>query len=110
MAHTAQRRSERVLLDVPVVIRGVSPDRHTFQEETFTVTVSAHGLLLMLAEKVAVGEKLLVLNPANWDEREGKVAYRGSVHAGLAQVGIEFTQPSPEFWPINSPPRDWTPN
>jgi hypothetical protein len=96
-----------VLMDVPIVIRGESPDRQSFQEETFTVTVSAHGALLMLATQVRLGQKLLLLNPANWDEREGRVAYRGPVHAGLAQVGIEFTQPSPDFWPIGSPPPDW---
>jgi hypothetical protein len=107
MAQTAQRRSERVLMDVPIVIRGESLDRQPFQEETFTVTVSAHGALLMLATQVRLGQKLLLLNPANWDEREGRVAYRGQAHAGLAQVGIEFTQPSPDFWPISSPPQDW---
>jgi len=107
VAQAGQRRSERVLLDVPVVIRGESPDQRPFQEETFTVTVSAHGALLMLATQVFPGQKLLLLNPANWDEREGRVAYTGRVHAGLAQVGIEFTQPAPDFWPVSSPPPDW---
>lgn len=99
-----------MLLDVPVVIRGESPDQRPFQEETFTVTVSAHGALLMLATQVSPGQKLVLLNPANSDEREGRVAYRGPVHAGLAQVGIEFTQASPDFWPISSPPPDWKTN
>jgi hypothetical protein len=47
------------------------------------------------------------MNPNNWDEREGRVAYMGKVHAGLAQVAIEFALPSPEFWPISSPPANW---
>ena len=110
MAQTAHRRSERVLLDMQVVIRGESPERRSFEEETFTVTVSAHGALLMLAAPVSIGQRLRVLNPANWEEREGKVAYKGQLYAGLAQVGVEFTQPSPEFWPVNSPPRDWKPS
>ena len=25
----------------------------------------------------------------------------------LAQVGIEFKEPAPEFWPLSSPPLDW---
>jgi PilZ domain len=106
MAQVSRRRSERVLMDVPIVIRGESPDQRPFQEETFTVTVSAHGALLMLATQVSPGQKLLLLNPANWDEREGRVAFRGPVHAGLAQVGFEFTQPSPDFWPISSSQTD----
>jgi hypothetical protein len=102
-----QRRSARVLMDVPVVIRGESADQKTFREETFTVTVSAHGALLMLASDVVLGQKIVVINPLNRDEREGRIAYRGPIHAGLSQVAVEFTQPSPEFWPINPAPADW---
>lgn len=105
-AFTAQRRSERVLLDMPVVVRGESGDR-AFQEETFTVTVSAHGALLMLETNVALGQKLMVMNPKNRDEREARVAYKGAVHAGLAQVAVEFAAPAPEFWQMDSPPTTW---
>lgn len=107
MAFTAQRRSERVLLDIPVVVRGESGSR-TFQEATFTVTVNAHGALLMLEANVSLGQKLVVMNPKNWDEREAHVAYKGTVHAGLAQVAVEFSKPSPEFWQMDSPPENWT--
>jgi hypothetical protein len=106
VALTAQRRSERVLLDIPVVVRGESGNR-SFQEETFTVTVSAHGALLMLQTSVALGQRLIVLNPKNWDEQEARVAYKGAVYAGLAQVAIEFARPAPEFWQIDSPPANW---
>ena len=107
MDPTRQRRSARVLFDTQVVIRGESASRIDFEEETFTVTVSAHGALVLLAAKVALGQKLVVMNPKNWDEREGRVAYAGLEHAGLAQVAVEFTDPCPEFWEISSPPPDW---
>ena len=106
-AGTGMRRSERVLLDVPVVLLGVSTDHRSFREETFTVTVSAHGALLMLQTKVALGQKVTLANPGNWDERAGRVAYVGGDHAGLAQVGIEFEQPAPQFWPVSPPPPNW---
>jgi hypothetical protein len=107
MAQTGIRRSDRVLLDVPVVIRANSVDQPQFREETFTVTVSAHGALLMLEAKVAPGQKVVVMNPKNWDEREVKVAYVGPDRAGLAQVAIEFAQPAPEFWSLETPPANW---
>jgi hypothetical protein len=106
MELTAQRRSDRVLLDVPLVVRGQSGSR-AFEEETFTVTISAHGALLMLQENVSLGQKLLVVNPKNWDEREARVAYKGAVHAGLAQVAVEFVRPAPEFWQMETPPPNW---
>jgi hypothetical protein len=107
MTQTGQRRSARVLMDVPIVIRGEIADRQSFREETFTVTVSAHGALVMLATNVALGQKIVVINKFNRAEREGRVAYRGPLHAGLSQVAVEFTQPSPEFWPIDPAPPDW---
>ena len=104
---TGQRRSERIILDVPLVIRGEAADKKTFQEETFTLIVNAHGAQLMLETKVTLGQRLVVLNPNNCDEREGKVAFVGPPYAGLARVGIEFTRPAPEFWSVSSPPSDW---
>ena len=107
VGQTGQRRSERILLDVPVVICGGPADRPAFREETFTVTVSAHGALLMLATKVTLGQKLIVMNPQNWDEREARVSYLGPDRAGLAQVAVEFVQPAPEFWAVSAPPANW---
>jgi hypothetical protein len=102
-----QRRSKRILLDVPLVIRGEAEDKSPFQEETFTVTVSAHGALVVLGAKVELGQKVLVTNPKKQGEREGTVIFLGSPYAGLATVGIEFTHPAPEFWAVDSPPPDW---
>jgi hypothetical protein len=44
-----RRRSERLLLDLAVVVRGESAESKPFQEKTFTISVSAHGTLLVLA-------------------------------------------------------------
>jgi len=107
LPQSAQRRSERVLMDLPIVVSGEFPDHRAFQEETFTVTVSAHGALMMLATEVKLGQRLVVTNPANADKREAQVAYLGSSYAGLSQEAVEFSRPSPEFWPVSSPPPDW---
>jgi len=107
MAQTGQRRSERILLDVAVVVCGEAAGRAPFREETFTVTVNAHGALLMMSTKVFLGQRVVVMNPQNWDEREARVSYLGPDRAGLAQVGVEFAQASPEFWAVTVPPADW---
>jgi hypothetical protein len=101
------RRSKRVILDVPLVIRGEDEDKHPFQEETFTVTVSAHGGLVVLENRVAVGQKVVLLNPKTSDEREATIAFLGPPYAGLATVGVQFAQPTPGFWAISPPPADW---
>jgi hypothetical protein len=101
------RRSKRLILDVPLVIRGVAEDKRPFQEETFTVTVSAHGGLVVLENRVALGQKLVLMNPKTWDEREAVVAFLGPPYAGLSTVGLNFLQPAPGFWAVSSPPSDW---
>lgn len=104
---SALRRSKRVIVDVPLVILGETRDNAIFREETFTLTVNAHGGLVVLENRVALGQKIVLMNPKNWDEREATIASLGQPYAGLATVGFEFDQPAPEFWAIDSPPKDW---
>lgn len=107
VAPSTLRRSKRVIVDVPLVIRGEAEDKQPFREETFTLTVSAHGGLVVLENRVALGQKIVLMNPKTWDEREGTVAFLGPPYAGLSTVGVQFAKPAPEFWAISSPPPDW---
>jgi hypothetical protein len=104
---SGMRRSKRVILDVPLVVRGEAQDKRPFREETFTLTISAHGGLVVLENRVALGQKIVLMNPKTWDEREATIAFLGPPYAGLATVGLQFTQPAPDFWAISSPPPDW---
>jgi hypothetical protein len=102
-----QRRSERLTVDVPLVIRGEAADRKRFQEERFTLIVNAHGALLWLGTSVSLGQKLLLMNPTNWHECQAKVVYVETPSGGPARVGVELDRPVPEFWQVSSPPADW---
>jgi PilZ domain len=102
-----KRRSERVLLDVPLFIEGKAEGTQDFKEETFTLTVSAHGALIVLAAKVTLGQTIRLTNLKNKDQHEATVAFLGPPYAGLSTVGIQFSQPAPEFWALASPPPDW---
>jgi hypothetical protein len=102
-AQLERRRSPRRLLDVPLIVRGESAERQPFREETFTISVSAHGALVLLATKVALGQTLVLMKPETQQEQEGRVSRLGSPYGGLAQVAVEFSRPVPEFWPDNVP-------
>jgi hypothetical protein len=103
LSQDERRRSPRLLLDVALIVRGESILREPFQEETFTISVSAHGALVVLAKKVALGQKISLENLKTHAEIEGRVARFGPPYGGLAQVGIEFSSPAPEFWSNQSP-------
>ena len=94
-----RRRSPRRLLDVPLIVRGETAENQPFREETFTISVSAHGALVLLASHVALGQTVVLVKPETRQEQEGRVSRLGAPYGGLAQVAVEFTQPVPEFWP-----------
>ena len=100
-----RRRSPRFLLRVPIVVRGESVDKKIFSEETATVDVSAHGAVVPLTTKVALGQTLTLVNPQNWDERVVRIARITSPSGSLTHIGVEFSKPAPEFLLFGCPPR-----
>ena len=102
-----RRRSERLFLDVSLIVRGESVERKVFLEPTFTISISAHGALVVLSTKVTIGQMLFLRNPGTQKEMEGQVARFDPLHGNEAQVGINFTQPTLMFWPAVFPPKSW---
>ena len=97
-SHQERRRSERSTLGVPLAVRGVSLNTKPFQEDTFTLSVSAHGALLALATTVSLGQKLYLRTPQTQEEAQVWVTRFGPVRGARKHIGIEFVQPNPEFW------------
>jgi hypothetical protein len=95
-----RRRSPRLLLDVQLVVRGESVEKEPFQEETFTISISAHGALVLLSTKVALGQTLFLKNSRTKKEMESRVTRLDPLHGGFAPVGVEFARPAPKFWPV----------
>jgi len=86
-------------MDVPLIVRGESSENQPFIEETFTISVSAHGALVLLAHRVSLGQTIIIVKPGSTLEQVGRVSRLGNPYGGLAQVAIEFSQPVAEFWP-----------
>lgn len=105
---SGQRRSQRVILSVAVIVRADGARDASFEEETHTMVVNAHGALIALAHKVEKGQKLRLTNRATKIELDCQVTYLGPVAGNKAQIGVEFIKPSPNFWHIAFPPEDWT--
>lgn len=104
----SRRRSQRVILSVAVTVRTEEGPRDTsFEEETHTLVVNMHGALIALRAKVANGQKLRLTNRATKAMQMCRVARLGPTAEGKTQIGVEFLQPSPDFWHISFPPEDW---
>lgn len=94
-----RRRSERRVLDVPILVVDDSAGDQGFKEQTFTISVNAHGALVVLSTRVALGQRLRLRDPETQREIEARVVRFGPPFGGLARVGVEFTRPAPDFWP-----------
>jgi hypothetical protein len=105
-SYAERRRSQRVVIAMPVLVRGKHAG-HPFEEETTTVSVSATGCLVRLAAPVVRAQEIAVVNPKTAEELPSVVTFVGLKDGGKTEVGVEFGEPSPLFWRIAFPPPDW---
>ena len=107
--HTgARRRSQRVLMQVGIRIRGKDAQGKDFEEFTETLAINAHGGLVLLAARLTSGAVVHVRHNKTEEEQECHVAFLGPVRGGKAELGLEFTAPRPTFWRVAFPPEDWS--
>jgi hypothetical protein len=105
-SYAERRRSQRVVIAMPVLVRGKNAGK-PFEEETTTVSVSANGCLVRLGAQVVRAQEIAVVNPKTAEELPSIVTFVGLKDAGKTEVGVEFGEPSPLFWRIAFPPPDW---
>ncbi|HEX8836870.1 MAG TPA: hypothetical protein VF748_08040 [Candidatus Acidoferrum sp.] len=104
-----RRRSQRVLMQVGIRVRGKDAQGKDFEEGTETLAINAHGALVLLNARVISGGVLHMKHNKTEEEQECHVAFLGPVRSGRAEIGVEFTAPSPNFWRVAFPPEDWSP-
>jgi hypothetical protein len=104
-AFAERRRSTRLPIRLALIVCGSGcGDGAKWQEQTCSFSLNAHGVLVPLATTMTVGQMLTIQNPENWAERRGRVTRVGRCYAGRTEVGIEFTEPAPDFWLIRAEP------
>src|SRR6266849_2100924 len=102
-----RRRSQRVLMTIPVRVSGQNGLGLPFEEETHTRAISAHGTLVLMSTQVYRGQRLTLSNVQTKAALECVVAHID--RRKDPQAGGEFTLPNPMFWHVAFPPKDWTP-
>jgi hypothetical protein len=102
------RRSQRIDLNVSVVVHRPPREGPQFYESTKTLVVNAHGALVVLKGVVALRQRLFLQNTVSGEQQECRVVYVNNELTGPPTVALEFTRPAPSFWQIAFPPADWT--
>src|SRR6266849_3311879 len=108
--HTgARRRSQRVLVQVGIRVRGKDAQANDFEEMTETLAINAHGALVLLKARVISGAVIHMKHNKTEEEQECHVSFLGPVRGGRAEIGVEFSTPAPNFWRVAFPSEDWAP-
>jgi PilZ domain len=105
-----RRRSQRVLLRIPIAVIAPGADKNVVREQTHTLVVNAHGALISLALPVHVGQLVILQNPETDEEQPCRIIRANPAAGGASEVGIEFLKPAPNFWRVAFPPEDWIPH
>jgi hypothetical protein len=102
-----RRRSERVVLRMPVVVLAENEQREQIQVQAETQVVNAHGGLMRMREHLHVGQSFLLNNPANKKEISCRVVRIEDEGLEFYKIAFEFDRPASNFWPVTFPPTDW---
>jgi hypothetical protein len=103
-----RRRSQRLLLQVRVVVEGKRANKSPFSEETHTIVLNAHGALVEMSTSLDQGQIVTMQNMRTTDKSECKVKLVTRTQGGKFNTALEFTKPNPGFWHVSFPPEDWS--
>ena len=104
---TGKRRSQRLFLQVRVIVEGKLANK-PFSEETHTIVVNAHGALVELGISLDQAQPVTILNVRTSEKTDCIVKLVTPVEGRKFNTALEFKNPNPGFWRISFPPDDWT--
>ncbi len=105
---SGKRRSQRLFLQVRVIVEWKRPGKTPSTEETHTIVVNAHGALVELGVALDQGQIVTLQNVRTTDKTECSIKLVTPAGVGKFNTALEFTKPNPGFWRISFPPDDWT--
>jgi hypothetical protein len=92
-----QRRSQRILLSISILVSGQKANGSAFSERTKTHVVNAHGALIHLRESVLAGQELRVKNLMTNEEITCTVVNLNAGSSDIPEVGLAFPQSGAKF-------------
>jgi hypothetical protein len=102
LSREERRRLQPLALDVPLIVGGESLQNEIFREDVLTISVSPDRVFVVLATRVALGQKVFWRDLKSQNETKRRIVPFGADYAGLTQVGIEFVRPASKSWLVTS--------
>ena len=110
MSDTSQfekrRQGARVVMRVPVEIRGTTGDGQTLEEATHTGVVGVLGAMILTSQMLKIGSQVEVTNRFSQQTAKFRVVWVGDHKDGQPwEIGIESPAPLDDFWGVRFPPK-----
>jgi hypothetical protein len=101
-----RRRSERVLLRVPITVFGMTMDNRDVTEEAETADISRIGALVLSRTAFRTGGILEITSKFTRQCEKFRVVWVSEEQKhGCFELGIEMLSPRDDFWGITFPSR-----
>ncbi len=98
------RRSDRIVLELPIQVSGTDGLGHGFMEETRTLVLSRHGAKILGCHKLGPDQELSVRCHKTGKEVVARVVGQIGGGPGGYHYGVEFLDPDVNLWDIDFPP------
>jgi len=99
------RKSERVLLRIPIRVEGKDARGNAFDDDTYTVVINQSGGQIAVDRLLAPGGKIKITNPRSRISCPFEVVMRATSLSGSPEWGVKSLDPRVEIWGVNFPTR-----
>jgi hypothetical protein len=101
-----QRQGARVVMRVPVEVRGITMDGSPLVESAHTGVVGELGAMIWTSRMLQVGTEVELTNRFSQQTATFRVAWvKDQQEGGLWETGVECLRPLDDFWGVRFPPK-----
>jgi hypothetical protein len=102
-----RREGARVVMRVPVEVRGTAVDGIPLEESTHTGVVGVLGAMIWTSRMLQIGTEVEITNRFSQQTAKFRVAWVKDNRDGeeLWEAGVESVRPLDDFWGVRFPPK-----
>ena len=101
-----RQHAERILMRVPVEVRGTAADGTTLEEKTHTGVVGILGAMVRTSRMLRMGTPVVIKNRFSQQTAQFRVVWVKDYQDGeYWEIGVESVQPLDDFWGVRFPPK-----
>jgi hypothetical protein len=100
-----KRRSDRLMLTIPLIVQGTDAKGSSFKEDARTITLNRHGARIQISRPLRSGQTIMLTNLVGRREAEFRVVGPiAPITREGGEWGVECLDPKENIWGIQFPP------